>query len=94
MQQASFMARVDGTGNLDPGNPVWQQAAWEMLEAVTQAIGADMSGNDESWCFLSGCTTQVTAEKKVRCKTCDRVQYCSQKCLKRCVGSLRRNAVG
>ena len=78
-RQASFMARVDGTGKLDPENPVWREAAHEILLDISEKALVLHS----SACVRKGCQQRVSSWSKVGCDKCKRVQYCSDGCLKR-----------
>ncbi|RDX53226.1 hypothetical protein OH76DRAFT_1344118, partial [Lentinus brumalis] len=77
-QQTNFMSRIEATGDLDPGNPIWRQAALEMLGKLTEAIGADGAGTTP--CSRSDCGDRMEVWRKVSCKKCE-AQFCSQSCL-------------
>ncbi|RPD61850.1 hypothetical protein L226DRAFT_553092 [Lentinus tigrinus ALCF2SS1-7] len=78
-QQAEFMSRIKDTGDLDPSNPIWRQAAWEMLANLMAAIGVENALSVP--CSRSSCNEPVSAARKVSCKKCE-AQFCSQGCLK------------
>lgn len=84
VQQADFMSRMKDSGDLDPGNPIWRQAAWEMLENLTAALGVE---GTVSVCSRSGCKEELSSARMVSCKKCEAC-FCSQQCFKRCVVEL------
>ena len=65
--------------NLDPENPVWREAAHEILLDISEKALVLHS----SACVRKGCQQRVSSWSKVGCDKCKRVQYCSDGCLKR-----------